>query len=125
VDKLNIKQLNTLLTGGALATEIPSTSDELRAFVDIKAYNIDEDGRIERPSKYINAKDQHKYKFRFRKYEVKAEYIENDWDVHEEDLINAVFMVDIASIEELEGELIKYLRDLSLLDNEWKCDNPL
>ena len=56
---------------------------------------------------------------------MRKEYIENDWDVTQDELVNEEFITDIKSIEDLENELDKYLQDYSRLDLEWRCDNPL
>jgi len=120
-----MRQCNNLSIGTALAVEIPSTFEDSRAFVSISAYCYNEMGTTAKVSKFLNGKDKKNMFFSLRKYEVRKEYIENDWDVCDEELLNSVFITDIKSIEELENELSKYLNDYSKLDGAWKCDNPL
>ncbi|MDR2940788.1 MAG: hypothetical protein LBV08_10810 [Clostridiales bacterium] len=117
--------MNNLLTGKTLAAEIPSSANGLRSFVSTGAYRIDEMGRSQSPSKFINSKYQDEYKFWFWCYEIGVEFIENGWDILDGDLINPTYKKGINSVKELEHELVKYLEDLSILDVEWRCDNPL
>ncbi|WP_130611461.1 hypothetical protein [Cohnella abietis] len=63
--------------------------------------------------------------FWLRKYEVPDEYIENDWDVSDDELTNSIHVIGIVGIEALEEIVSKYLNDIVLLDVDWKCDNPL
>ncbi|NLM58358.1 MAG: hypothetical protein GX194_04410 [Clostridium sp.] len=113
------------MVGNSLAAEILPTSGDLRCFVVIGAYMINENGSKTAVSKYLNAKNKENCLFWLRKYEVRKEYIENDWDVTQDELVNEEFITDIKSIEDLENELDKYLQDYSRLDLEWRCDNPL
>lgn len=73
----------------------------------------------------LNDKKKRNTLFRLRKYEIKKEYIENEWDVSDDELVNAIFINDIKIFEDLEKELSRYLDDYSGLDVEWKCDNPI
>ncbi len=123
--KLNTKQVNNLMIGNSLAAEILPTSSDLRCFIVIGAYMINKNGSETAVSKYLNANNKENYLFWLRKYEVRKEYIENDWDVTQDELVNEVFITDIKSLEDLENELDKYLQDYSRLDLEWRCDNPL
>lgn len=123
--KLSTKQHNNLIAGNSLAVEVSSTSDDMRAFVVISAYRYDENRVGINVSRFLNDRDKDNTLFWLRKYEVKKEYIENEWDVSDEELVNSVFINDIKNMEELENELSKYLDDYSGLDVEWKCENPI
>jgi len=123
MNKLTIKQINNLVTGNTLAVETISSSPDMRAFVVIAAYRLDEKGMGYRVSKFLNNNDN--IFFWLRKYELKNEYIDNDWDVSEEELVNSFFVNNINSIEELESLLSNFLDDYSKLDIEWKCENPV
>jgi hypothetical protein len=122
--RLNIQQLNNLYTGNSLAVEIPATSEQRRAFVVIGAYRKTGKPGGGRVSKFLNAPHDD-MRFWFRKYEIPSDYIENDWDVTDEELYEATFRLDIPVIAELECELEKFLQDFSGLDVSWKRDNPL
>lgn len=124
MQKLDIKQVNNLITGNCLAVEIKSSLDDSRAFVVVGAYR--QDGHLggASVSKFLNSKDKSDTLFWFRKFEVKKEYIDNDWDVTDDELINSVHMKNIKEICQLENELSKYLDDYSCLDLEWKTDSP-
>ena len=117
--KLDIRQLNNLLTGTGLAAEIPASSENLRAFVVIAAYKSGGG----RPSKFLNAADQDDLLFSLRKYEVEKQYID-DWDV-DHYMHNAIRKTGIASIEELERALAEFLDDFSALDVSWRVGDPL
>ncbi|HOV28355.1 MAG TPA: hypothetical protein PK566_18620 [Pseudobacteroides sp.] len=123
MNTLSTKQINNLITGNSLALEIPASSDDLRCFVVIGAYKKDQTGKSARASKFLNTEDKSNLLFWLRKYEVKKQDIERY--IADSDLVNSVHIKDISSVENLEFELAKYLSDLSQLDVEWKCDNPL
>ncbi|TYA11221.1 hypothetical protein FRY98_18805 [Paenibacillus faecis] len=114
--KFDTKQINNLIAGNTLALEIPSSSEERRAFVVVSA--VEGGGKL-------NTSDTSKMKYWLRKYEVSNEYLENDWDVSDDELINSIHIIDILGLENLEKELSKYLSDISKMDVEWKCDNPI
>lgn len=114
--RFDIKQINNLITGNTLALEISSSSEEMRAFIVVSA--VEGEGKL-------NTSDTSNMKFWLRKYEVSNEYLENDWDVSDDELINSIHIIDIVGLESLENELSKYLSDISKMDVEWKCDNPI
>lgn len=110
------KQINNLIAGNTLALEILSSSEERRAFVVVSA--VEGGGKL-------NTSDTSKMKYWFRKYEVPIEYLENNWDVSDDELVNSVHIKEILGLENLEKELSKHISDFSKMDVEWKCDNPL
>jgi len=103
--------------------EIPSTSDDARAFIVLGAYRYDENGRATAVSNFLSIDDN--TRFFLRTGEIEIEYIENDWCIADEDIINSVYINNIKSIKELEYELSKLLDDFSGLDVAWKCDCPI
>lgn len=113
-------QINCLITGVQLSAELPSSSPELRHFVTIWGYKSQ--GRND---KYLNSEKAENMLFSIRDYEVENYLIENDFDVHECELINSFFMSDIAGIRNAEKELSEHISDFSLLVSNWKCSNPL
>ncbi len=123
---LTVQQLNNLRIGNSLAAEIPASLPNHRAFVVIGAYVPSKDpswGR--KPSKVLNSPDQANLYYWLRKYEVEQSYLEHDWDIAESDLHRQAQRRGIASIEELEQEIVTYLDDFSLLDVSWRRDNPV
>lgn len=114
--KLDIRQMNNLIIGNSIAVEIASTSDSRRAFVVASAV-----GR----GGSLNTTDASEMTYWLRKYEVPIEYLENDWDISDDELVNSVHVQGILGLENLEKELSNYLSDFTKLDVEWKCDNPL
>ena len=122
---LSIKQINNLITGNILAVEIASTSYDSRAFVVAGAYKKADHVGGASVSKYLNSSDKSETLYWMRKYEIKKEYIENEWYVADDDLTNSFFINGIKDIEQLESELSKYLDDFAVLDVAWNCDNPL
>lgn len=109
-------QINNLLMGIGLACELEATSEMNRAFVKVQVIN---------KQKFINKIDPNSAIFYLRKYEVASKYLDNDWDVTDDELFDSVYEVDIIGIENLEIQLGKYLDDFRRLVSEWKCDNPL
>lgn len=107
-----------------MATEVKSTSKELRCFIVIGAYK-DDDIWGSKVSKFLSNKSKKDMKFWLRKYEVPKEYIENDWDISEDVLSNSIYIREIENLETLELELKKYIDDLSIFDVDWKCENPI
>jgi hypothetical protein len=116
----SVKQLNNLLIGTSLAVEIPSSSEELRAFIVVSSTVSKRD----KGYNYLNKKNKD-IEYCYRKYEIPKEYIENDWDVSDDELINSIHITGIKNIKELEEKLCNYIEDLSVLEGEWKCDNPI
>lgn len=125
MQKLSTKQVNNLMTGNDLAMEIDTELSEVRAFVVIRAYN--QNGQLGGApvSKYLNNMDKSEIRFLLRRYEIKKEYVESDYDISDDELVNSVFIKNIESIDQLEFELSKYLDDFSGIDVGWKCDNPI
>jgi hypothetical protein len=120
--QLNMRQKNNLLIGNDLAAEVTASNNDFRAFVSIGSY-LPSPGGGRRPSKILNAKNQDKIRFWLRKYEIHKDYIENMWDVTDNNLRNSSFRNEISSLDELEAELGKYLEDFSQLG--LTHDNPL
>lgn len=118
-------QINSLITGVALAAEIPASSSKLRHFVVIKGYAIDEHGKRQRLSNALNSNKAETAFFLIRDYELQALYLENGYDLTEQDCENYSYIDNLKGIANAEAELIKHIKDFTLLVAEWKCDNPL
>ena len=116
MQRFSIEQLNNLITGNTLSCEILTSQENIRSFLTVSAVTS---------HRYINTADPSSMVFWLRKYEVPAEYIENDWDVSDDELINSIHIKEIVGIAGLEEIVNKYLNNIQLLDVEWKCDNPL
>jgi hypothetical protein len=125
MQKLNLKQINNLITGNRLSVEIKSTTINTRLFLVVGSYVRNERGVAVRMSKILNDKNKDNAVYYFRRYEINKDYIDNNLDVSEDELINSVYINNIKNIEQLENELSKYLDNYSALDVEWKCDNPI
>lgn len=122
--ELSRKQINELITGVQLSTEIPSSSFELRHFVSVRGY-IETERGIELPDKNISENKIETTVFWIRDYEVSKEYIENDWEIPDEQILNYIYIKGIVGIENVQKELKEHISDLSLLEPHWKCDAPL
>ena len=122
--ELSRKQINELITGVQLSTEIPSSSPELRHFVSVRGY-IETERGIELPDKNISENKIETTVFWIRDYEVSKEYIENDWEIPDEQILNYIYIKGIVGIENVQKELKEQISDLSLLEPHWKCDAPL
>lgn len=122
---LSLKQINNLITGTGLAAEIPASAPELRRYVVIRGYELNERGRSQRLSKTITEDKKHTALFEIRDYELPVSYIENGWDVAEGCCVNYTSTSNVLGITEAEAELSKHLSDFSILVPAWNCDNPL
>lgn len=124
---LTIQQLNNLRIGNSLAADIPAVLPDHRAFVVIGAYvpGSDDPTWGHEPPRALNSPSQANLRFWLRRYEVAQWQIEQGWDVAESDLHRQTHQRGIASVEEVERELEKYLDDFSLLDVSWRRDNPV
>ncbi|EXM40890.1 hypothetical protein RASY3_00280 [Ruminococcus albus SY3] len=122
--ELSRKQINELITGVLLSAEISSSSPELRHFVSVRGYIETERGK-DVLDNYINESKLETTVFFIMDYEVPKEYIENDWEIPDNKIMNGIFMEGIVGIENVQKELKKHIPDLSLLKTHWKCAAPL
>ena len=116
MNKFSTKQLNNLIIGNTLSCELATSHEKMRSFLTVSAVSS---------NRFINSTDPETMMFWLRKYDVPEEYIENDWDVSEDELFNSIHIKEIVGIAGLEEIVNKYLNNIQLLDVEWKCDNPL
>ena len=123
--KLTQQQINNLITGRQLAAETAASSPELRRFVTIHGYEYDERGHAKSLSNTLAYSKIQSALFEIWAYEIKSEYIENGWDVTEDDFESYVYIDDIKGLENAETELEKHMTDFSLLVTSTNCDNPL
>ena len=56
---LSLQQVNDLITGIGLAAELPASAPELRRFVDIHGYEVDDQGISQQLSKFICQDNRH------------------------------------------------------------------
>ena len=123
---LSVRQINNLCTGIKLAAELKSEEFNLRKFITIHGYSYDGTGKrikLRNVLNYSNIISQIYFELHY--YEISIEYYINNWDVTEDDLVNAVYKDDISGIENLEVELLNYIQDFSVLKPEWYCENLL
>lgn len=121
--ELSRKQINELITGVQLSAEIPSSLPELRHFVSVRGY-IETECGIELLDKTISEDKIETTNFWIRDYEVPNEYIENDWEIPDDKILNYIYIKGIVGIENVQKELRKHISDLSLFVPHWKCDAP-
>lgn len=122
--ELSRKQINELITGVQLSAEISSSSPELRHFVSVRGY-IETERGIELLDKYINDNKIETTVFWVRDYEVSKEYIENDWEIPDDQILNYTYIKGIVGIESVQNVLKEHISDISLLEPHWKSDAPL
>jgi len=122
--ELSRKQINELITGVQLSAEIPSSLPELRHFVSVRGY-IETKCGIELLDKTISEDKIETTNFWIRDYEVPNEYIENDWEIPDDKILNYIYIKGIVGIENVQKELRKHISALSLFVPHWKCDAPL
>lgn len=122
---LSLQQVNDLITGIGLAAELPASAPELRRFVEIHGYELDEQGIPQQLSKFIRQDKKDTVLFIIHDYEIEASYIENHWDADKDACASYTCISNLRGISEAEAELSRHLSDFSLLVPEWDCDNPL
>ena len=122
---LSVLQINNLIAGNRLAAELPASAPMLRHFVDISGYMCNDHGLCCRLSGTISRDKRETAMFQIRDYEIAAVYIENGWDVTEDECVNYCCKNEIIGISGAEQELLEHLSDFSLLVPEWKTDSPL
>ena len=118
------KQINELITGVQLSTEISPSSSELRHFVSVRGY-VETKRGFELPDRIINENKIGTTVFWIRDYEVPKDYIENDWEIPDDKIVNYIYIKGIVGIENVQKEVKEHISDLSLLEPHWKCDAPL
>ncbi len=124
--KLDVKQINNLLTGIVLACELRSDKPELRRFVTVRSFNIDPNGKPSLWDKKIKSADEGNHAlFVVHSYSVLAKYIELDYDIDDDSLEDNIVIGDIIGWERLYEILSGYLNDLSVLVPQWNIDNPV
>ncbi|HEX9062523.1 MAG TPA: hypothetical protein VF941_20305 [Clostridia bacterium] len=121
--ELNTRQINNLITGNLMVSEISAVRENHKAFIAIQAYYPKSNGRkFEEISKYLNDGEKDRLLYRLKKCEIEEQYIDSwDTDYYMKDM---GLIEDIKSIKELEVILAEYLSDLSQLDNCWAIRNP-
>lgn len=119
--KFSIKQRNDLYTGVQLEAELLSSKDDLRKFICVIGYNVDDNGEYHLLDKYLNSKNN--IIFEIDCYEIPIEYFKNNWEVSSNTLKNRFQVEKISSIEDLEKELSKYIDDFSSFVPSWDSDN--
>ena len=122
---LSLQQVNNLITGIGLASELPASAPELRRFVDIHGYELDDQGIPQQLSKFIHQDKKDTALFQICDYEIEASYLENHWDADKDACVSYTCISNLRGISEAEAELSKHLYDFSILLPEWDCDNPL
>ncbi|GMK41199.1 hypothetical protein PCCS19_42550 [Paenibacillus sp. CCS19] len=116
MNKFSTNQFNNLISGNSLACELAASSSDYRSFIVCRAVST---------TMFLNTSDPEKLNFWIRKYEIPTEYLINGWDVCDDELTNSIHIKDIEGVSQLEHVLLRYISDLSPLDIDWKCDNPL
>lgn len=120
---LSVKQMNELCTGVKLAAELTPSNPNLRKFLTVQGYVLNDVGKVTMPSRFLSPKASSNIYFLLRCYEVPVRYFEERLDVTEDDLVNEVYVDNIKGITELERNLNDYIQDHLLLVPEWNCDN--
>lgn len=123
--KLSLHQINNLITGIQLAAELPASTLKNRHFISVIGYNFDEDGRARKPNNILHSSKEKSLFFVIWEYEISSEYIENGWDVTEDEFERYNHIKDIHGIANLEIELSKFINDFAMLVPAWECDNPI
>ena len=129
MQRLSAKQKNHLSAGYNLAAEVSPTLIGHRKFIVIRPYVTKDIYGYEiqsKPNKYLN--DLNKVNtllFSILLYEVSQEDLNKEYDMNNDDIKLRKFISEVRGIEKLESILNNLEFDLSALDAEWKCENPI
>ena len=116
--EFNLQQTNNLMIGNALAAELKPSGETLRCFIVV--------GELKKKEKtYLNKLTPEESIFYLMKYEVDKTYIDNDWDVTSDEIVNSIYITGIKGLKALEKELLKHIESLIVLVPEWKTESPL
>ncbi|WP_187274220.1 hypothetical protein [Paenibacillus sp. N3.4] len=121
--------MNHILAGNSLAAEIIPTLQGHRKFIIIRPYVMKDVYGHElqsKPNKYLNdlSKNNELF-FSILQYEINEKDMDKEWDLNNEDIKLRECITDIRGTGKLEVELNSRNFDLTALDAEWKCDNPI
>lgn len=122
---LTQQQINNLITGREMTVELPASKKGLRRFMQINGYERGDGGELVVASKVVKRSKYETVFFWVRVYELTEEYIENHWDVLEEELTSYQEWDGIQGIVALEVVLKEHLQDSSMMVTSDKTDYPL
>lgn len=123
--KFDERQVNNLLTGVVLVCELPTTVNN-RRFITVRSFNSNLHGNLLCWDKTIKSyNDGYRAIFEIHVYTVPVEYIEKDYDINEESLIENSYIENIIGWEQLYANLSIYVKELQKFVPQWHCDNPL
>ena len=122
---LTQQQINNLITGREMTVELPASKKGLRRFMQINGYERGDGGELVVASKVVKRSKYETVFFWVRVYELTEEYIENHWDVLEEELTSYQEWDGIQGIVVLEVVLKEHLQDSSMMGTSDKTDYPL
>ncbi|MBQ8967556.1 hypothetical protein [Ruminococcus sp.] len=119
------KQINDLITGTALCAELPAACEGDRRFVLIIPYVINEQGTKDIPDKILDEAKYESTLFCLRDYEYPADYIANDFEVSDKDVIRLRDEGEIKGISALQDMLAEFVSDFSIFVPSWETDDIL
>lgn len=123
--KLSLPQINNLITGTAMAAELPAAGEGLRRFLVIRAYEKNDKGKYVRVSKIFKSSKRFSTYFWVRIYELPTSFIDNCYDVTEDCLTSLEDFGYVQGISALEDILEKHLNDFAILIPEDRTSAPL
>lgn len=126
----SVQQINNLLTGIVLAAELESDKPGLRKFLVMDSFQLDESGRRKLWDKKIKKFDKADNAiFDVRCYSLTSEDMENylklGYEIESDSLTEDIVIKDIVGWDNLYKALSQFTDDVSILQPQWQCDNPL
>lgn len=118
---------NRLLAGNEVVMELEAASDSTKAWLAIYPLKVDSIRNIPSLATEYEARQlatSEIWAYRLLEFEVGIEYIENDWDVSEDEMLNQHGKV-VFGFEALEHEFSTRGLDSNLLLEPWKTNYPL
>lgn len=94
--------------GQIVTMEVPETNDQLRCFIGVYP-SLTNDGNL---------------RIAVRKFSIQQRYLDHDWDIHPEELIDRRDAI-VTSLHELENQIAGWGADPARLEPPWKNAYPL
>lgn len=125
MQEFDLKQINNLLTGIILACELPTQDETNRRFITVHSFEYNSNGELLCWDKKIKSQQEGNYAlFRIHVYTVPSEYIQKDYDILEDELMENK-LIEVIGWQELYDNLSIYVKELNKFVPQWHCDNPL
>ncbi len=115
-----------LMLGGHVVAPVTPSSGELRAWVAVYPVTPErlQEAAYLRRELVAECSNVDKYMYRILQFELPVEYLENDWDFGEGEMVN-MHAVVVCTLDDVERVLAERMISSDDLTDPWKTDYPL